>query len=168
MRYETSLGRVALALLAGAAAGASIITALHLGLMVRPFRTLTDTVQFVGFISSIYFVLFASGLLVLGAPAWWLLHRLGRRNRIHAMTLGATLTLVSYAAYSQFSRLFLHKLFYGPAPIFWGLGRGLRGWFPYWLTLIEGAVWYSIAGGLVGLLIWRIAYRPSHSGELER
>jgi hypothetical protein len=166
MRYETTLRRAALALLAGAAAGATIVTALHLDLMVRLFRTLTDTVQFVGFISSIYLVLFVSGLLVLGVPAWWPLHRLGRRNRMHAIILGATLTLVSYVAFSQFSWHVLMKPFFGPWPVVW-LWTGGR-WPGYGPTIVEGAIWYAFVGSLVGLLIWRIAYRPSRSEELGR
>jgi hypothetical protein len=165
MRYETTLGRAALALLAGAAAGAAITTVLHLGLILRPNRTWTDATERAAAMSLLYFILFTAGLLALAAPAWWLLHRLGRRGQVQALILGVTLTLVSYLAYSQYTWHFTRKLFYGPAPIFWasGLGRGLRGWLPYRLTLLEGAVWYSIAGGLVGLLIWRIAYRPSRS-----
>jgi hypothetical protein len=165
LRLETTLRRAALALLAGAVCGSVLITALHLGQISRLGRTWTGTAQIAAFISSVYFVLFAFGLLVLAAPAWWLLDRLGQRSRAQAIIFGVALTLASYLAYSQFSRHFLGKLFYGPAPIVWASGftRGLRGSLPYQLVLFEGAVWYSITGCLLGLLIWRIAYRPAVS-----
>jgi hypothetical protein len=45
----------------------------------------------------------------------------------------------------------------------WSSLVSLRTLLRYWLTLIEGAVWYAIAGGLIGLLIWKMAYRPAGS-----
>jgi len=40
------------------------------------------------------FILFTVGLAFVGAPAWWLLHRLGRRSWFDALLLGFFLTFV--------------------------------------------------------------------------
>jgi hypothetical protein len=151
------LRRAALALLIGAASGAVTITALHLP---------RDLSYVVGMLL-VDFILFATGLLILAAPAWWVSHRLCLRGRIQAVILGVTLTLTSYLACSEYFRHFTVKAFIGPAPISWTAGLSWpaevarRSRLSYWLTFLEGAIWYSIVGGLVGLLIWSIAYRRS-------
>jgi len=158
--YEITLGRAALALLGGAICGAVLITAMSFVPMVlRPqlLDSWGDVGSLAAYLLLVTFAQFASGLLVLAAPAWWLLHRFGYRGPLHAAICGVTLTFVSYLAYSEFSRRHLGMIFWGPAPIsvfmvpdFWP-----------WPIVLEGGAWYSIAGGLAGLLIWRIAYRPS-------
>ena len=162
-RYETTLGGAALALLAGAVCGGALITTLFLGPRAFAGRLgwswTTDAALVVGLYASIWFTLFGFGLLFLAAPVLWLLHRLGQRSRVQAVVLGVTLTLVSYVAYSEYSRNFRIALFYGPAPIGGSLRAG------YWPMMLEGAVWFAIVGGLVGLVIWRIAYRWSASEQ---
>ena len=48
----------------------------------------------------IAFFLWLMGLLVIGAPGWWVLHRFGIRSRLAAAGLGAVLAPVSSAAWS--------------------------------------------------------------------
>lgn len=143
-RYETTLGRAALALLAVAICGAGYLTIL----------VLTDQIEFLPLVA-LAFLALAS--LLLAVPAWWLLHRLGQRSAIHAAIWGAILGPVSYLACRELNWRFLAAHFMGPAPVSDSLVAG------YWPAMIESAVWFSIAGAIVGLVMWRIAYRPARN-----
>jgi hypothetical protein len=143
-RYETTLARAALALLAVAICGAAYLTIL----------ALTDQIDFFALVGLASLGL---GSLLLAAPAWWLLHRLGQRTPIQAAIWGAILSPVSYLGWSWWSWRFLTAVGKGPSPISDSLGAG------YWPAMIESAAWFSIAGAIVGLVLWRIAYRPARN-----
>jgi hypothetical protein len=106
---------------------------------------------------------FGLGLLVLGAPAWWLLHRFGFRGRGAAIALGAILTFAVTAAPGAYQEIW-------PKPQTQSEksrpGNGInaeregsqRGWHG---TFVFAAA-LSIAGGIVGYAVWRVAYRTGH------
>lgn len=143
-RYETTLGRAALALLAAAICGAAYLTIL----------VLTDQIDFFALHAVAFLGL---GSLVLALPVWWLLHRLGQRTPFQAAICGATLSLVSYLACRKLNWRYLAAHFMGPAPVSDSVGAG------YWPAMIEAAVWVSIAGAIAALVMWRIAYRPARN-----
>jgi hypothetical protein len=143
-RYETTLGRAALALLAVAICGAAYLTIL----------VLTDQIDFFALVAV---VPLGVGSLLLAVRVWWLLHLLGLRTPIQAAIWGAALSLVTYLAWRELIWRFLAAHFMGPAPISDSLGAG------YWPAMIESAVWFSIAGAIAGLVLWRIAYREARN-----
>lgn len=86
---------------------------------------------------------FLIGQIVLGMPAWLLLHRLGRRRRRDAMIAGAVLsTLAAWANLSVW--------FYGGPDVAWA------------------AMLFLIPGAAAGWTLHRIAYGASPHGGLPR
>lgn len=73
----------------------------------------------------------AAGLLLIGGPAWILLHRMGLRARFHAMVIGAL--LAGGAGYV------LGALAYAPFPTAWFVA-------------------FALIGMGVGWLIWSLCY----------
>ncbi len=137
---KTTLGRAALALLAGAVVGA-VLTALAFAASAYLFPQSPEA-RSVGFdlgqagvwglIFLVMVLFWIAGLAVIGAPLWVLLHRLGHRARLHAMMLGALATGVSGYV--------LGVVAISPLPIAW------------FLT-------FALIGAATGELIRKIAYR---------
>jgi hypothetical protein len=85
------------------------------------------------------FIVWFSGLLVLGAPAWWLTHRLGVRSAWPAAVFGALASPALYLASSLHGR---------PTFVVWALEE------EWALYLILAAI-----GAVVGWITIRTAYR---------
>lgn len=163
MQRETTLGRAGLALLAGAACGSVLIGLITVApdiwratIASNGFnRSWSDIATDAAFLTVLYAAAYAIGLLILAAPAWWLLRRHGLQGHLHAIMLGVLLSTVTYIVVAEWFRRSQGKLVYGPAPF----SRHLRSGLASWSTAVEGAVWIAIVGGVTGLMIWRIAYR---------
>ena len=170
-RYETTFPRAALALLVGAAVGTCLVLGGMLTIAIigsisshGSFAQLPAGLTIVLILTAVVaFGAFGLGLLVLGAPAWWLLHRFGFRGRGTAIALGAILTFAVIAAPGFNQEIW-------PKPqVQSGKGhpdnvinaereesqRGWRGTFVFAAAL-------SIAGGIVGYAVWRVAYRSGN------
>ena len=83
-------------------------------------------------------VVYAVGLVALGAPAWALLHLLGLRRRRHAAVLGAALNGATVAAFMLAGS---HSRPSGA-----------------WLGSIGMVVIFAALGAVLGVVIWRCAY----------
>ena len=167
--YVTTFPRALLALLGGAVTGALIffleIAAL---LALRPTK-LGEMSDYVGLdpvtvvvtIAIFGFIFFAGGLLIAGAPLWWLLHRLGRRDWFYAAGLGALLGCAGFVFMAMWNAewpalsliSFLTEQFGGLTARNGQLTR------EGWDALERGAIGIAFAGGLAGLALWKIAYR---------
>jgi hypothetical protein len=167
--YVTTFPRALLALLGGAVVGAlTFLVELALLLAIRPSK-LGEINDYVGTTSSdlIYLltlavvIFFTGGLLVAGAPAWWILHRLGQRKWFHAVAVGAVLCAAGFIfmclwnpeweALSLVS--FMTEEFGGLTARDGQLtGQG-------WAALVKGAIGLALAGAVAGLALWKIAYR---------
>lgn len=98
--YETTLGRAAVALLTGAIVGPRLVLLGTMGSMAFYSSSVGGLIgapseRIVNIITLVFvyaFVSFAGGLAILGAPLWWLFHRLGRRSWIDALILGVVLS----------------------------------------------------------------------------
>lgn len=116
------------------------------------------------FISS--FVVWLAGLAVCGTPCWYVLHKRGLRSWYTAALLGVTLTfLVSFAIQTDLFQLL-------PAPINSNYSASDNGGplivnnrlTPHgWWETAYGSLINGVAGMVVALVIWRIAYRRSIS-----
>jgi hypothetical protein len=103
-------------------------------------------------------LVWAVGLVVFGAPAWWLLHRIRMRRWRVAAALGGVLTFLVYAGL-RIINVWIRPESLGPAY--------LTGDPKIDAILIEEDWWFEVLipvslpviGVLVATVIWRIAYR---------
>ncbi|HEY1559664.1 MAG TPA: hypothetical protein VGF71_02110 [Caulobacteraceae bacterium] len=163
--YRLAPARVGVALVAGAALATSLSAAQWLTYAVDAFGL--DAV--VGFALRGLLVVFLNGffswfmgLILIGGPAWWLLHRHGFRGWRAAILTGMVLTFVAMLVLAI------------PIP-----GQG-PGWPPSrdaikapptgsvvvykitqhgWELIGLRALLTAFVGGAVALLVWRVAYR---------
>jgi hypothetical protein len=153
-----SAGRILRALLAGACTGSLLTTGgMFLGAdRSAPAVTLLYTLPYV-LVGT--FIAFSVGIVALGVPGWWILHRFGYRNWPAALALGMALTSIGYVA------LALDPLIW-PAPnstFSAGDAGGLtiidnKMTTHGWIQLFMEAFAISWAGGIAGVVVWRIAY----------
>jgi hypothetical protein len=151
--YEASVGRAALALAAGAFVGAALsVIGVGASKVLPPYPSGRMPSSFavpVDLMLRLFFpalVIFAAGLL-LAVPAWWLAHRSGRRGCEHAVLMGGVLSAVAMFAGNAILEL-PHA----------SLGREWPSWF-------RQAAEMSVIGGIVGMVIWRIAYRTRTASQ---
>lgn len=70
-------------------------------------------------------LIWAAGLLIIGVPVWWLMHRLGLTRRFHALIAGAL--LAGIAGYV------VGILAYAPYPVAWFIAFSLLGMLAAWV-----------------------------------
>jgi hypothetical protein len=169
--YVTTFRRALLAVLGGAIVGAWVFF-LEIAVLfaIRPSK-LTEMIDYVGMsgaqlmmlIMAFAFIFFAGGLLIVGTPLWWILHKLGRRTWLDALALGAVLAAAGFVAMVMYNPewpalsliSFLTEEFGGLTAANGRLsGQG-------WEALVRGAIGIALAGAFAGLAMWRIAYRRS-------
>lgn len=164
-RYTTSLPRAALGLTAGAITGAGLVVLWHLWESALGFGlsyALTDGVRQGTTIFAVALAVWTVGLIALGLPLWWLLHRRGWRHWAVAAAAGAALTFVAFLGMQ--TRLF--DLLPPPADATYSASdaggptvidnrRTAHGW---WVAF-EAALAFGAGGIPVALVVWRIAYR---------
>lgn len=169
--YVTTIPRALLALAGGAVTGTvAFLLEIVLFLAVRPYKLeeindyLGTTTSDLFLVFTIYgFVFFAGGLFVAGAPAWWCLHRLKRRNWYDAVGLGVALGAAGFLAVGLWDPnwaglsviSFLTEEFGGITAVNDQLSTD------GWEALFRGPFIIGAAGALAGLVIWKIAYRKS-------
>jgi hypothetical protein len=167
--YVTTFPRALLALLVGALVGAlAFLLELGVLLALRPSK-LSEMTEYVGttnsdlimLIALAALVFFAGGLLLIGAPVWWILHRLGHRQWFYAAGLGAVLGSAGFILMSLWNPewpalslvSFMTEEFGGLTARNGQLsGEG-------WSALFRGAIGIAVAGAAAGLGLWKIAYR---------
>ena len=104
-------------------------------------------------------VYFAIGLLIVGAPVWWVLHERGSRTPRDGFVFGGLLSLVVYVGLGILGvlpevigpRQFL--LHYGP---FTGLYDAF--YVSATVSLLH-LICIGVSGAATGLTIWRVAYQ---------
>ncbi|MEO6339932.1 MAG: hypothetical protein ABIO39_07850 [Caulobacteraceae bacterium] len=162
-RSLSGLPRAALALAAGAVAGAALVTLAALLGQVVAYGPGYVTANGLNTGSTVFLwalAAWAGGLIVFAALPWWGLHRLGRRGWSSAVLLGAALTFAAYlglstAAFGLMSGSQATVAATGGGPLVVEGRLTPQGW----RSAISGALLLSAAGATVGLVIWRVAYR---------
>lgn len=166
-RYDTTPVRLMLALPAGAFAGTVVMLAWAIvGQLIAARNTpenpyaLATLLGMSPLFGLIVFVVFAGGMLLVGAPLWALLHRWGYRSWRAASALGA---IASFAAGLIFITLpqwsmpsetrFSASDAGGPTIV--DNRRTLHGWEQ---ALMQAGI-IGLAGLFAGLTVWRVAYR---------
>lgn len=172
--YVTTFPRALLALLGGAVTGALVfLLEIAVLLAIRPSK-LGEMADYVGFtnesliliIALFAFIFFAGGLLLAGAPVWFLLHRLGFRNWPYAVGVGGGLGAAGFIAMVMWNPewpalsliSFLTEEFGGLTAANGQLNR------EGWEALVRGTIGIAFAGALAGFVLWKIAYRMRRQG----
>jgi len=105
----------------------------------------------------------AFALLVFAAPAWWLLHRSGREHWGYALALGFVVT----CCYVIAAQILLQEAAGADIESPLNLSGPLYekgSWTPEgWSLLLQSGLFAAPGGSLVGLIMWRIAYRAPQS-----
>jgi hypothetical protein len=158
-KYETNLPRAALGLVVGTVAGASLIELWFLS-EVRDLQELPLALQAASaiFIYAAFF--WAAGLFLVAPLPWALLHHCGMRSWLSALALGAALTFGVMLAGGTYWFGLRAPGDLSAADLAgrttWTDGRlTLHGW----TNAVGHALLFSITGALVGLVVWRTAYR---------
>jgi hypothetical protein len=160
IEYRLAPARIGISTLAGALAGAAIVSLHWLTTAAEVFGLAFVAgeglhgllVVFMGAILA-----WLAALILIGGPTWWLLHRHRLRGWRAAMTAGVAAT---FAAGMILAVPLPHK---GGS-----FSRADRGGLLVendqltaygWQRAAEGALLLSFVGGAVALVVWRIAYR---------
>ncbi len=147
--FETSPLRVVLGLLSGAIVGGAVFWAGALIVDPGPIAQSMELAQFLS-LSVATGVIWLAGLLVLACPFWLILHRLKNRGPLSAIALGAGLSfLFFFGAVTNWFGLNAPGVPIGAASL---LSMD-------WRRGLEAAGWMTPLGALVGLVVWRVAYR---------
>jgi len=147
-RYKASPRRVVTALFVGAFVGGVLVAStqfavIRLGLGGGHYGATLGGMAVTSVVGSL---LFAAGLVAV-SPVWFVLDQQGHREPWMAALLGGGLSVVAPIAFSLAITASDHRL---PPP-------------PDWRILLEFLTPMAVIGCLVGLAVWRIAYRRTLS-----
>ena len=149
-RYETSWSRALLGLTVGAAVGALLLTASQADTVAQGFALLP-----------VLFAAVGATMLVLGVPFWVSLHANGARDWSDAALLGGVMAFAAMAALTGNARHYL-----GRAGEYY-LDHGRVMLVMQRMSQAEWTLWgiqaamAGMVGALVGLVVWKIAYREA-------
>jgi hypothetical protein len=146
--YETTGRRVVAALLVGALLGGIVVVGATAGYLAfqphgddggKPW----DMVIIIWAVGICYaFSAILAGLVVVGCPVCWFLHRSGRRLWWYAALAGAALSFIGTIIL-----------------VLWAAPHGPTTSLAAWSQVVSTSAYASLLGGAVGLTIWRVAYR---------
>jgi hypothetical protein len=158
--HETSLLRAALALAVGTLTGASLVTLFAVLTDLEYFREYGLQTDAASLVFTYAATAWAAGLCLIAPLPWAILHRYGKRSWWIAMAFGTILTfVVALGLMTKGFNLFVLVDGFsasdsgGPT---WIDGQLTR---HGWVEALIVALACSVAGALVGFVVWRIAYR---------
>jgi hypothetical protein len=160
LKVELSPRRIGLAVLAGAALAAALAALQWLVGALRlfgPQMVASFALQAVGLVFVRAFANWFFGLLLIGAPGWWLLHRHGFRGWRVAIVAGMALTFLTVLVLA----IPLPGQASEPPSVVASGSAIVHHWVvrQTWQSVVTVAFLTSFVGGAVGGLMWRIAYR---------
>jgi hypothetical protein len=131
-----------------------------------PYLEVWDILKLYAAIYGLVLVYFAIGLLTVGAPTWWVLHRRSSRTPRDGFVFGGFLSLVLYMGVGLFYRL---PEGIGPRQFFLHYGQFtyLYDGFQVVATVsLLHLICVALSGAAAGLTIWRVAYQtPANRGR---
>lgn len=160
--YCTTLARAALALVVGAMVASPLTMLVLLGpAIAEDAGQLNEYLPQLAFVLIAAAIVYAIGLVFLAAPCWLLLHRQGHRSWRVAAALGGALgfvvTFLLYVSPTFPIRPEGSSSSFGGSEgmlvednVVTALG---------WTTFLGYSVVYGLLCSVIGILIWRIAYR---------
>ena len=158
--YETSLWRAALAIAVGIMTGAALVTLFAVLSDLEYFREYGHETDAALLVFTYAAVVWGAGLCLAAPLPWAILHRYTKRRWPVAVAFGTLLTfVVALALVTKGFALFSVTEGFsasdngGPT---WVDGRLTQ---HGWVEAFNVALICSLAGALVGVVVWRIAYR---------
>jgi len=162
MRYETNKIRIILAFAVGS----------FIGAIIESFSYLTTLINVNGMdhfyifwydkslsVFTISYIIWLGSLITFGAPVWYFLHRKNWRKFHFSIIAGA---IVPFIVVFVFQTGFLsgkssrNFSYYGEGGKQWDAGSLT----PYgWEIAFQTSLGYALVGSVIGLIIWKIAYR---------
>lgn len=121
----------------------------------EPEQTLQELRDFMPTVMAIAATFFAFGLIFIASPAWVFLHSSGRTHPKHAILLGLTTCLVVSLGFSLSAPQDIGTFAIDGRALILDGRRTLYGWF----IILKDAILFANLGGMVALVIWRVAYR---------
>lgn len=118
-------------------------------------QTLQELRNFMPTVMIIAAIIFAFGLIFVASPAWVYLHSSGRTHPKHALQLGLATCFVVSLGVSLTASLDMGLFAVDGRALILDGKRTVYGWF----VLLKDAVLFANLGGMVALVIWRVAYR---------
>jgi hypothetical protein len=159
--HATNVTRAIAALAAGASVGAVVTNAdlLVIGVLYagEPGGIQSQHIPLVISMFFLAFIIWGAGLVVVGAPMWWLLHRKGLRSWWIAVLSGAIAAFMGGLALSMALTLPIEHSSFGDSGGDTMIDGELTAY--GWQELFLGAVEVGVVGAIVAAVIWRIAYR---------
>ena len=138
IQYETSAGRVFLAILAGAISGGLINTSIMLLFSRGVSSSIEEYFSLFAFITGYALIIIA----LLGGPVWFLFHKLGWRQWYAAISAG----------------IFI------PVIVILVIGSDVPDVSIFALILVSFRK-FGMIGAVVAFVVWRVAYRKEHMSE---
>ncbi|MDZ4313005.1 MAG: hypothetical protein U1A24_20860 [Cypionkella sp.] len=148
--YDTTNHRVFIALNVAAAIGAGLVTYIWAGR--------ADLYEMSLFYFFAYLIWFFA-ILFLGGPIWFAMHKFGLRHWLHASLAGGVVTGTTWIA--LMTNLFTG---YSSSLVSASNSKG-QTWKDHqltalgWSDALRTSLWISLLGVILGLIIWRVAYR---------
>jgi len=139
--YQTSIDRAGLAIAAGGATCGVLALLLVLAGGQNDPLTLVLALPLGSLLS-------AMAITAVGVPLWLPMHLSGRRRAHHAVLLGAVIGFIVFVAAQT------HGFGLGDTPVTDHATTLVR-----WISAIATSLGLALISGLVGLVMWRVAYR---------
>ena len=154
--YMLKLHRIPFAIGTGAIAGAAVVAGWFVEWRyVFDPATRLQAFEATPLVFLFALVLWALGLAVIGGPAWVYLHRRGRISPANALSLGLGATFVVTLALNHLLTSGVVSLTQDGHSLIEHGRRTPYGLFKLW----SDSVFLSLLGGVVGTVVWRVAYR---------
>ena len=158
MRYRLMTDLIIPAVLAGIIAGATMVTGwCAAGLILKGMPAAWLFILIIFFVSLSFW---AVGIALVGAPLWAMLHNMGLRSPVYAAGAGGLAALLALLALVLVTSYGVTDQYGGERYLIQNGVRTAGGW----LRLLTNALLMGVAGSVVGMAIWRIAYRRSDAG----
>lgn len=161
MSAKAQPGNAIAALIVGAAVGAvaTNLPVVVMGLLYigEPGGFQSQHIPLLVYMFALAFIVWGVGLILVGVPIWWLLHKKGLRSWWMAVLLGAVAAAVCNFALNLAMTLPIENASLGDSGGQSMIDGELTAY--GWWSLVRGAAAIGVVGALVAAVIWRIAYR---------
>jgi hypothetical protein len=154
MRFVLQPVRIPVAIGAGSVVGAGVVAVVFsLPALVSPLQEAAFGLLALTFIVAL--MVWSAGVVVIGGPAWVILHERGRVSPANALSLGLAATFIVAFLFNLLLQGGMTELVQDDHVLITKGWRTVYGW----LVILKDCILLSLLGGVVATVIWRVAYR---------